>query len=206
MKGVRDLVLTAAALTALALVFSGCAPSAAALRERMPPGRILVVPRVDSLEQAPIAELAADLLVEGLRGTAAVLGVRDFRREADVAAAPLWAPRLVGRIAGGGWPTPEEGVGLSERFGIAAVIAVDVTAYDQVWGKFGKFTRVGVDTEAFDVLRGGVVWKLHRDVELEDKRGRAFRLAMEEAMGDLTGAIDPRWRLSLLDVWRSWRR
>jgi hypothetical protein len=205
-SGVRHLVLTAAAVTALALVFGGCAAPAGGVPARMPAGRVLVVPRAEGPEQAPVAELAAQLFLDGLRSSTAVVGVREFLREAEVLVPPPWGARFLARLAAGGWPTPEEGVRLAERFGVAAIVAVEVTTYDQVWGKYAKFTRVGVDTTAFDVLHGEVRWKLHRDVELEDKRGRAFRLAMEEAVGDLTGSIDPRWRFSLVDAWRSWRR
>ena len=95
---------------------------------------------------------------------------------------------------------------LGERFGIRTLVATDVTENDQVWGKYAKFTRAGVDAQAFDLASDRVIWRLRRDTEVEDMRGRAFRFAMEQATRELAAAICPRRSFSLVDAWRYWRR
>ncbi len=171
-----------------------------------PAERVLLVARARMPENLPVAENAAELLAAGLRESGPALEPRDFLREAGGNGIALWGPRVVERIQRGGWPTPEERTELSSRFGISTVLAVDVTEYDQVWGKYAKFTRVGVEVQAFHLPTGALIWRVHRDTEVEDKRGRAFRYALEQVVGDLVAAIDPQLRLSLVDAWRSWRR
>jgi hypothetical protein len=171
-----------------------------------PVQRVLLVARASMPENRPIAENAAELLAAALRESGSALEPRDFLREAATNGTALWGPRLVERVQRGGWPTPEEGGELLGRFGISTVLAVEVTAYDQVWGKYAKFTRVGVQVQAFHVPTGTVIWRVHRDTEVEDKRGRAFRYALEQVVAELVSAIDPQVRFSLVDAWRSWRR
>jgi hypothetical protein len=196
------LVLAAAGVAA-----TGCSPLwSARAGASLPPGRTLVVARPATVENRAVVESAAELVTTALRNSTEAIGVRDLFREAGAAGAAVWAPQLVDRIQRGGWPTPEEGGELLGRFRVSTLVAVEVTSYDQVWGKYAKFTRVGVGLTAFHIPAGAVIWRLHSDAEVEDKRGRAFQYAMEQAVTDVVEAIDPRWRFSLAEAWRSWRR
>jgi len=189
------------------LVVSGCSPFwSGRAGASLPPGRALVIARPAGLENRAVVEGAADLVIASLQDSADTIGVRDLLREAGAFGVAVWAPQLVDRIQRGGWPTPEEAGELLGRFKVATVLAVEVTAYDQVWGKYAKFTRVGVSLTAFHVPASAVVWRLHSDAEVEDKRGRAFQYAMERAVADVMEAVDPRWRFSFAEAWRSWRR
>jgi hypothetical protein len=89
---------------------------------------------------------------------------------------------------------------------VTGLVVTEVTTYEQVWGKYSKFTRVGVEARAFDVAGGGVVWRLQRGVEVEDLRGRAFEYATESAVSSLLAAIYPGTAVSVVDLWRVWRR
>lgn len=192
---------------AAVLVFGGCMLAGTTRgHTSLPPGRVLVVSRSIGAQDRAVAESAADLLAGGLQESTEAIRVRDFLREAGTLGALVWAPRLVALVEGGGWPTPEEAGELSTRFRVATLVTVEVTSYDQVWGKYAKFTRVGVGVTAFHVASGAVLWRLHSDAEVEDKRGRAFQYATEQAVADLVDAIDPRWRFSFVDAWRYWRR
>ena len=190
-----------------AVVAAGCSPlwsgrSGASL----PPGRTLVIARPSAPESRTVTESAAELVLGSLRDTTDAIGARELIREAGAFGGALWAPQVVERVERGGWPTPEESGELLGRFKVATLVAVEVTAYDQVWGKYAKFTRVGVGVTAYHLPAGAVIWRLHSDAEVEDKRGRAFQYAMEQAVADVVEAIDPRWRFSLAEAWRSWRR
>jgi hypothetical protein len=172
----------------------------------VPTERVLVVPRTLDPANRAVAEAAADRLRAALKDSSETIGVAEFLAEAPFVGGALWGPTMVERLERGGWPTSEEAAGLFLRLRIGVVLAVNVTTYEQVWGKFAKFTRVGLDVQAFHVQSNAVVWQVHRDVEVEDKRGRAFQYAMESAVADLLQAVDPRTRLSIMDAWRSWRR
>jgi hypothetical protein len=63
-----------------------------------------------------------------------------------------------------------------------------------------------VEARAFDVIAGGVVWRLHRGVEVEDLRGRAFEHGIESAMKSVLAAVYPGTAFSVMDLWRTWRR
>jgi hypothetical protein len=199
-----------AGLALVGLALAGCAlgrpargaPEAGCL----PTGRSLIVARVGTDENRPTAEEAAELLANGLRETAHVIGVRELLGEARLAGLGVWASGVSERLQTGGWLTAEEGGVLGERFGIRTLVATHVTEYDQVWGKYAKFTRAGVDAQAFDLIAARVVWRLRGDAEVEDMRGRAFRVAMEEAVQELSHAMCPRQAFSLVNAWRYWRR
>jgi hypothetical protein len=193
-----------------ALVTTGCAgaelaPRPGATPPGAPPGRLLVAGRLFAVENRGIGERAAELVAQGLRATGEVWTPADLVRAAAVAGAPSWALRVEERLKLGGWPTPDER-GELLRFGVTGMLVTEVTDYEQVWGKYAKFTRVGVEAHAVDVASGAIVWRVHRAVEVEDVRGRAFEYAIESAVGELLGAIQPGTRFSVLDVWRSWRR
>ena len=72
----------------------------------LPAGRSLIVARVGSDENRPTAETAAELLVNHLRDTAHVIGVREFLGEAGLAGLGLWASGVSERLHRGGWLTP----------------------------------------------------------------------------------------------------
>lgn len=172
---------------------------------RLPAGQLLVVARLGSEENRAVAESAADLLAAALRESSDVVAVRKLLHAAAVDGLG-WAPRVVERLQRGSWPAAEERRVLQERFGIHTLVAVDVVAYEQVWGKYAKFTRAAVEAQALDLASGEVQWKLRGEAEIEDMRGRAFQYALEQAVRELADAIHPRWKFSVTDAWRYWRR
>jgi hypothetical protein len=200
----------ALALALLALVLAGCA--AAPLRPRPGAalsgavGRLLVIARQPTFENRGIATRAGELFAHGLRPIGEVWSADDLVREAAASANPAWAVRFVERLSVGGWPTPDDRIELL-RFGLTGLVTVEVTEYDQVWGKFAKFTRASVEAQAFDVTNGARMWRIHRGSEVEDLRGRAFERALETAIADLVAAIQPGGgRVSAMELWRWWRR
>jgi hypothetical protein len=195
------------ALAVLALAACGTTRPAARSGVGLPGDRVLVVARAVGFDDLAVAGRAADLVADALRETAVIVREREFLQEALIAGGALWAPRVLDGTRRGGWPTPEEGLGLLRTHGIATVLAVEVTTYDQVWGRYAKFTRVGLAAAAFHVPTGQVVWRVQSDAEVEEKRGRAFQYAMERAVAELAAAIDPATTgFSVSNTWRSWRR
>jgi hypothetical protein len=192
-----------------AALLPGCGPAwrraEGPAAERGPAGRVLVFARVPSEDNRAVAERAADMLAGALRESRDLVVPRELQSAAVLAGLGPW-PRLAERLERGGWPTAEERGVLRDRFGIRTLVATEVTAYEQVWGKYAKFTRVGVEAQAFDVASAGIQWRLRGDAEVEDMRGRAFQYAMERAVRELTDAIEPQWNFSLTDAWRYWRR
>jgi hypothetical protein len=85
-------------------------------------------------------------------------------------------------------------------------VATEVTTYDQVWAKHAKFTRVSVEAQAYSTTAAAVLWRARGENELEDKRGRAFQLGMEDAIGAIVDAVSPKSGFSIAGMWRSWRR
>jgi hypothetical protein len=194
----------------VALVAAGCARPAPLPRPgngglTSVPGRVLVVARQISPENRGIADRGAELVAQGLRPAGEVWEVAELLREAAAAGATPWALSLAQRLAVGGFPAMDDRVELL-KFAVTGLIVTEVTMYDQVWGKYAKFTRVGIEARAFDVIAGAVVWRVHRGVEVEDLRGRAFDRGIESAVNDLLAAIAPGTTYSAMDLWRSWRR
>jgi hypothetical protein len=186
----------AALLLTLALLAAGCAtlvspPSPRPSVSRLPAGRVLVVGRVASEENRPVAQDAAVLLLGALRGSADVLGAREFLSEAEIAGLGVRAPRLLERVERGGWPDAGEAGDLLDRAGVTTLVAVQVTTYDQVWAETGKVTRVDLEAQAFHVPSREVVWQARGAGFVEKERGRAFRLAMESAVLSLAQSIQP---------------
>lgn len=191
-----------------AVVLVGCAPRVLAPRPGASPGtpgRLLVIARHPDAENRGTAERAAELLAQGLRPAGEVWTADELLREAAAVGATPWALSLVERLRVGGWPTMDDRAELL-RFAVMGVLATEVTTYDQVWGKYAKFTRVGVEARGFEVASGAVVWRMHRAVEIEDVRGRAFEYAIESAVGALVAAVHPGTAFSAVDLWRVWRR
>lgn len=197
------------ALLLLTLALGGCATGT--LRSRPgngpsgAPGRLLVIARLAAPENRGIATRAAELFAQGLRPVGEVWSADDLLREAAAVGNAAWAVRLVERLSLGGWPTTDDRIELL-RFALTGLVTIEVTEYDQVWGKYAKFTRAGVEAQAFDVAAGALMWRIHRGTEVEDVRGRAFERALETATGDLVAAIQPGGRVSVVDLWRWWRR
>lgn len=195
---------------ALALALQGCA--ALAVESRRPPARrtgttrILVVPRAATVENRPIADQAASLMAHALRDSVDTLDPRQLLRESEPLGSAPWTARLLERLESGGAPSLEEGAMLHERHTIAAMLAVEVTAYDQVWGRFAKFTRVGLVVRMIDVASGRVLVDRHRELEVDQMRGRAFQYGMERVVAELAASIDPRSGFSAINAWRYWRR
>jgi hypothetical protein len=169
------------------------------------PGRVLVIARQTTPENRGIADRGAELVAQGLRPAGEVWDVGELLREATAAAASPWAVSLAQRLATGGFPTMDDRVELL-KFAVTGLIVTEVTMYDQVWGKYAKFTRVGIEARAYDVIAGAVVWRVHRGVEVEDLRGRAFDRGIESAVNGLLAAIAPGTAYSAMDLWREWRR
>jgi hypothetical protein len=195
------------ALMLLALVVpAGCAWRSGGPGLGLPNGRVLVFPRVTEEQNRPVAEAAADQLAAALRESGHVLTVRQFLNEAAVVTPELWAPLLFGRLQRGGWINPEEAELLLHRFNITTLVATEVMTYDQVWAKHAKFTRVRVEAQAYSTTAAVVLWRARGESETEDKRGRAFQLGMEDAIGAIADAVSPRSGFSIAGMWRSWRR
>jgi hypothetical protein len=196
-------LIVAALLGGCTLTFSTPTPRV----NRLPPARSLVLPRaVDRDENRPLAETASDLLVRRLREAGEVLGTRQFLGEATAAGLGFWAGGFVERVQRGTWPTTEERATLQEKFGIQTLVATDVTAFEQVWGKYGKLTRAGLLAEAYHVPSDRVLWRIRGDSEVENKQGRSFQYALEQATEAVVQGIHPRDRFSLRDMWKDYRR
>jgi hypothetical protein len=169
------------------------------------PGRVLIIGRQPDALNRGIADRAVDLMAQGLRPAGEIWTAEELVREATAAGAAPWALTLVQRLAIGGFPTTDDRSELL-RFAVTGLIVTEVTTYDQVWGKYAKFTRVGVEARAYDVIAGSVVWRLHRGVEVEDLRGRAFERGIDSAVQSLLAAVYPGTTYSVVDLWRVWRR
>jgi hypothetical protein len=157
------------------------------------------------VENRGVADRAVELMATGLRPAGEIWTADELLREATAAGMTPWALSLVQRLGLGGFPTVDDRVDLL-KFAVTGLIVTEVTTYEQVWGKYAKFTRVGVEARAFDIAAGGVVWRLHRGVEVEDLRGRAFEHGIDSAVSALLAAIHPGTAFSVVDLWRTWRR
>jgi hypothetical protein len=184
---------------------NGCA-SGGPEPNRLGTARRLVLARVSSEENRPTAEAAAGLLLNAVRDAGSIVGAKDFMAEARGLGLGFWAAGMLDRIQTVGWPTPEEGRVLREAFGITTLVMTEVTAFDQVWGKYAKFTRVGVEASVYDIRSEKVLGRVGKDVEVEEMRGRAFQYALEQSVQDLGDALYPRTTFSMVNVWRYWRR
>jgi hypothetical protein len=172
----------------------------------MPSGRVLVVARFPATENYPIADAAEALVLRTLRSAGDVIGSESWLREATAAGAWLPAARLLDLLRAGGSPVAEEIAVLLEPLAVQGVILVDVPTYEQVWGRYGKFTRVTVEVEAYQVTTRASLWRARGAVEVEDRRGRAFQYALEEAVRTAVGAMHPSPRPALVEFWRDLRR
>jgi hypothetical protein len=152
---------------------------------------VLVLPRTVDADNRAVAVEAAARLVGALRHRADVAGPADLLGRAQAAGLAHRLARLADRIEQGGWPDAGEVGELLEPAGVTAVLAVQVTAYEQVWRASGKSTRVRLEAHAFDLRTREVAWIARGSAAVEQERGRAFRLALEHAVGDLAQAIQP---------------
>jgi hypothetical protein len=203
----RAAILVGLLWTVFAL--NGCAlmlPSSGPEPNRLGTARRLVLARVSSEENRATAEAAAGLLANAVRDAGSIVGVKEFVAEARGLGLGFWAAGMLDRIQVVGWPTPEEGRVLREAFGITTLVMAEVTTFDQVWGKYAKFTRVGVEASVYDVRSEKVLGRVGKDVEVEEMRGRAFQYALEQAVQDLGDTLYPRTTFSMVNVWRYWRR
>jgi len=198
------------ALLALVLGLAGCAFTAAESRrppaQRLSSDRLLIVGRATSVENRPIAEQAVSLMGYALRDAIDAVDPRQLQRESEALGAALWATRLLERLEQAGWPSTEEGEMLQTRYSVAAVLVIEVTTYDQVWGRYGKFTRVGIVARMAQATTGKLLVDLHRELEVDEMRGRAFQFGLERVVGELAGAIDHRSGFSVVNAWRYFRR
>ena len=198
------------AVLALVLFVSGCAFTAAESRrrpaQRATSDRLLIVARAVSVENRPIAEQAASLMGYALRDSIDVLDPRQLFREAEVQGAGVPIGRMLERLEQAGWPSTEEGDLLQSRYGVAAVLTLEVTTFDQVWGKYGKFTRVGLVARMARTTTGVLMVDLHRELEVDEMRGRAFQFGLERVVGELASSIDHRSGISVVNAWRYFRR
>jgi len=213
---VRARRLAPIALAALAL--SGCTmnppywlhkppPKIVGNAPCMPPGRVLVVARISNEANHSTAEAATASLVSVLRASSDVVSASELSAEAASMALGFWASGIVGRLQGGGRLTPEEARTLYDRFRITTLIVSDLSEYDQVWGRDGKFTRATIDGQAVDLVADIPLWRVRGRAEVDEMRGRAFEFAMEQAVQQLADGICKQPRsFDLTDIWRYWRR
>ncbi len=188
---------------AAGIVAAGCATAQS--RPSTPTiAKALVVPRVVDPQNRAIAERAADLFATAMRSAQPVVSAAELAQSAAVEGTASWTLPLLARIAEGGHPNAEEAAELVRTFMVTELFVLDVTTYDQVWGKYAKFTRVGIAVRAVDLPTGRTRYA-HRDTEVEDDRGRAFENATEAAVWDIARAFGG-GRFSAMDVWRYWRR
>jgi hypothetical protein len=205
----RGRVARAIAGVAVVVCAAGCAAGGGAGTEppinRLPLGRALVLGRVVPEANRAVAEAAADLLARSLRPAGDVMVAADLLGEVprgDGAA----VRQLIEDLRVGRWPDGEACERL-ERLGLSTLVIVTVTTYEQVWGKYAKFTRVGLEAQAVHLPGPQTAWRFPGFAEIEDKRGRAFQIAMEEAVGQIASAVYPRGSgFTLAGLWRSWRR
>jgi hypothetical protein len=193
----------------LASLLGGCAVGAreATAPTLLPAGRVLVVGRILTEENRAVVEAAEDLVVRRLRSAGDVQGASRFLQAA--AAGGAWGPafRLVEGLRHGLSPVAEAVAPALEELGLRGVVVVDVPTYEQVWGRYAKFTRVAVEAEAFQLSPPGSAWRVRGFVETEGRRGRAFELTLEEAVRILTDDIAPGAEPPFLaELWRAWRR
>jgi hypothetical protein len=197
-------------LLTMGLALNGCAlmlPSQNASDvNRLGTARRLLLARISSEDNRATAEAASGLLVNAVRDAGAIVGARDFLAEARSLGLGPWAGALLDRVQTVGWPTAEEGRVLREAFGVTTIVMTNVTTYEQVWGKYAKFTRVGVEASVYDVKSERVLGRFGKDIEVEEMRGRAFQYALEQAVQDLGETLYPRTTFSVVNVWRYWRR
>jgi hypothetical protein len=183
----------AGATLLVAALLGGCAGvgSAPDGARRLPLGVVLVLPRTVEASNRAVAVEAAARLVGALRHRGDVVGLADVLGRAQAAGLAPRVARLADQIEQGGWPDAGEASELLEPAGVTAVLAVQVTAYEQVWGGSGKSTRVRLEAHAFDLRTREVAWIARGSAAVEQERGRAFRLALEHAVADLAQAIQP---------------
>ena len=173
----------------------------------MPPGRVLVVARIPDHGNRSTAEAATASLVSVLRASSDVVSASELSAEAASMALGVWAYGLVGRVQGGGRLTPEEARTLFERFRITTLIVSDLSEYDQVWGRDGKFTRATIDGQAVDLVADIPLWRVRGHAEVDEMRGRSFGYAMEQAVQQLADGICAQPKsFNLIETWRYWRR
>lgn len=202
----------AALLAASAALSAGCGlvlPGRAVSEEyRLPAGRVLVVARAPGEGNEAVALDAERLLVRRLRSTGGADVVGSERLVAEVAATPLVTAgaATVEAIRLGAHPLAPEHAAVLAPLAVAGVLVVTVDTWEQVWGKYGKFTRVGVEAVAYDLPKASALWRVRGAVDLEGKRGRAFQYALEDAVGMVADGIQPRPGPRVSDLWRAWRR
>jgi hypothetical protein len=124
---------------------NGCASSGPE-PNRLGTARRLLLARVSSEENCPAAEAAAGLLLNAVRDAGSIVGAKEFVAEARALGLGFWAVEMLDRIQAVGQPTPEEGRVLREAFGITTLVMTEVTAFDQVWGKYAEFRRAIAST------------------------------------------------------------
>jgi hypothetical protein len=204
-----------AAAVLLAVLLAGCATlpmrgRTATAPTPLPSGRILVVARFPADENRPIAESAETLLLRSLRGVGEAVGSEQWLRHATAAGAWTPAARIVEVLRLGASPVAEDLAISLEQLGVNSVIVIDVPTFEQVWGRRAKFTRVAVEAEAFQLAQRVSTWRVRGAVEVEERRGRAFQYALEEAVrviADGLGRQPGRTTLQeFQDIWRDLRR
>lgn len=172
----------------------------------LPAGRALVVARVDAEANRPIVEAAEDLTVRALRGVGDVVGAQSVLAAAGAEGLGPVAAGALAQLRQGAWPLGPEVVDALDRLDVWTVIVVEVPVWEQVWGRYSKFTRVGVELHAFHLPARQPLWRTRGQVEVESKRGRAFQFALEEAVREAVAGLRPEPALSLGGLWRAWRR
>jgi hypothetical protein len=195
---------------ALALVVGGCAlpwPHVTAPPPRpRAPAVTLVVGHVVAEPDRPVAEAVAALVAEALRRERDVETRAEFQARAAALGRAAWAEPVLARLEAGAWPDALERDVLHHTLGVSTVLLVRVTRFEQVWGRYAKFTRAAVEVDLFELPVGGVTARVRREVEVERRRGRAFRYVLERAAEEVAAALRPEAPASFTELWLAPRR
>jgi len=73
----------------------------------------------------------------------------------------------------------------------------------------GEATAAGLGAWAggfMERVQRGVLWRIRGDSEVENKQGRSFQFALEQAVEAVVEGIHPRDSLSLTGLWKEFRR
>lgn len=194
----------------LALLLGGCAlpwPRVVAPPPRPPaPALTLVLGHATAEPERPVADAAAALLAEALRRTRDAETRAEFLARSAVLGRATWAEPVLARLEAGGWPDALERDVLRHTLGISTLLVARVTRLEQVWGRYAKFTRAAVEAQLFDLQTGAVILRVRREVEVERRRGRAFRYVLERAAEEVAAALHPEAPASLTELWLAPRR
>jgi hypothetical protein len=130
----------------------------------------------------------------------------EFLARAAALGRAAWAEPVLARLEAGVWPDAFERDVLYHTLGVSTVLLARVTRLEQVWGRYAKFTRAAVEVDLFELPIGGVTARVRREVEVERRRGRAFRYVLERAAEEVAAALRREASTSFTEFWLAPRR